>query len=92
MTFDDKYYVSVIHNLIKLPKETEWVEFKVNNDKPEMIGEYLSALSNSAALWEQEYAYLIYGVKDDTHDIVGTSFIPTCRCGSNNRYSSSCQK
>ena len=77
MTFDNEYYVSLIRSLVRLPKETEWVEFKVNNDKPEMIGEYLSTLSNSAALWEQEYAYLIYGVKDETHEIVGTSFNPT---------------
>ena len=33
--------------LIKLPKENEWVEFKTNNKDPKMIGEDISALSNS---------------------------------------------
>lgn len=29
----------------------EWVELKLNYDNPDEIGEYISALSNSAALW-----------------------------------------
>lgn len=28
------YLVSLVQELIKLPKETEWLEFKVNNDEP----------------------------------------------------------
>lgn len=39
-----------------------------------MIGEYISALSNSAELCERPKAYLIWGVQDDTHKIVGTEF------------------
>lgn len=39
-----------------------------------MIGEYISALSNSAALCERPKAYLVWGVQDDTHEIVGTEF------------------
>lgn len=35
--------------LASLPYETEWVEFKRDNADPVEIGEYLSALSNSAA-------------------------------------------
>jgi ATP-dependent DNA helicase RecG len=42
-----------------LPRETEWVEFKVNDCEPEGIGEYLSALSNSAALFEEKLAYMV---------------------------------
>ena len=46
MTLDRStdYLVSILSELRKLPKETEWVEFKHNNDNPEEIGEYLSAL------------------------------------------------
>jgi predicted HTH transcriptional regulator len=33
--------------LNKYNKETEWIEFKENNREPHMIGEYISALSNS---------------------------------------------
>ena len=39
---DEEYYISLIEELRKLPTETEWVEFKVNNDDPDKIGEYLS--------------------------------------------------
>lgn len=71
-----KYYLSLIDELRKLPKETEWAEFKVNNYAPDEIGEYLSTLSNSGALHEKETAYLLYGVHDETHEIVGTEFKP----------------
>jgi len=54
-------------------KETEWIEFKVNNIEPNMIGEYISALSNSAMLYDMNKAYLIFGVDDKTHEIIGTN-------------------
>lgn len=47
-----EYLASLIHELCKLPQETEWAEFKVNNSDPHEIGEYISALSNSAACSE----------------------------------------
>ena len=45
-----EYLASLVRELSKLPDETEWVEFKQNNADPQEIGEYLSALANSAAL------------------------------------------
>ena len=60
--------------LVALPKETEWVEFKRNFHSEEEIGERLSALSNSACLLDKSYGYLVFGVQDETHEIVGTSF------------------
>jgi len=50
------------------------VEFKRNVAEPEEIGEYISALANSAALCGKTNAYLVWGVDDQTHDIVGTNF------------------
>ena len=47
---DIEYINNLVRELISLPRETEWVEFKHNNDDPQTIGEYISALSNSAAL------------------------------------------
>lgn len=41
-----------------------------------MIGEYLSALSNSAALHRKEAGYIVWGVQDEPHDVVGTTFKP----------------
>jgi len=69
-----EYLVSLVRELCKLPKETEWVEFKVDNDNPQEIGEYLSALANSAALAGKAFAYLIWGVEDETHQVVGARF------------------
>jgi predicted HTH transcriptional regulator len=69
-----EYLVSLVQELRKLPKETEWVEFKVNRADPEEIGQYLSALANSAALVGKAFAYLVWGIEDETHRIVGTEF------------------
>jgi hypothetical protein len=38
----------LLENLINLPSECEWVEFKENNYTPEKIGERISALFNGA--------------------------------------------
>lgn len=57
--------------LVRMERETEWVEFKTNPDW-EKLGKYISALANSAALLDQECGYLVYGVDDQTHCIVGT--------------------
>ena len=38
----------LVKELCKLPKEAGWVEFKHNNCEPNMIGEDISALTNSA--------------------------------------------
>lgn len=62
----------LIKELCKLPKEVGWVEFKHNNCQPTMIGEDISALANSATLNDRDYAYLIWGVDDGSHEIVGT--------------------
>lgn len=66
-------------SLIALPDETEWVEFKHNNDNPEEIGEYISALANSAALHGKEHGYLLWGVEDGTHKVLGTQAAPQKR-------------
>ena len=69
-----EYLQSLVRELVKYPDETEWIEFKCNNKDPQMIGEYISAISNSAALWEKPKGYLVWGVDDGTHKIQVTSF------------------
>ena len=66
----------LLKDLQALPKECEWVEFKVGNSNPQEIGEYLSALGNSACYHKQPFGYLVFGVEDTTHRFVGTSFSP----------------
>lgn len=64
----------LLQRLANLPAETEWLEFKHNGIHHEEIGEYISALSNAASLCHKEAAYLIFGVDDKSHALIGTSF------------------
>lgn len=66
----------LIAELRSLPKETEWFEFKVNKSIPQEVGEYISALSNSASLHNKPSAYLVFGIENITHNVVGTKFKP----------------
>lgn len=75
MNFKSEDYMrSLVLELKSLPTECEWVEFKVNNKDPQKIGEYISALSNSATLLGRENAYILWGVNDKTHEVEGTFF------------------
>ena len=70
------YLVDLVRRLCALPHETEWVEFKENYRHPERIGRYISALANSAALHDQPHGYVLWGVRNSTHELVGTNFFP----------------
>ncbi len=63
-----------IKEMIALPNEEEWFEFKENWYEPAGIGEYISSLSNVAAMLGKDFAYLIWGITNEGHKIVGTSF------------------
>jgi ATP-dependent DNA helicase RecG len=73
---DSEELKSLLKNLLALPTETEWVEFKLNNCHYEQIGQHISALSNSAALFKRQYSYIVWGVEDVSHSFVGTTFTP----------------
>ncbi|HPI02321.1 MAG TPA: putative DNA binding domain-containing protein [Candidatus Goldiibacteriota bacterium] len=59
-----------------MPSETEWLEFKEAKEKFDYndLGKYFSALSNEANLQGKEQAWLIFGVEDKKHKIVGTLY------------------
>ncbi|MDN5470936.1 MAG: putative DNA binding domain-containing protein, partial [Lactococcus lactis] len=57
-------------------EESEIIEYKKDNTDPEQIGKYVSALANSAALLGREEAYMIWGIEDNTKNIIGTTFKP----------------
>ncbi len=65
---------NLLDNLISHPKETEWIEFKHNFHSEDEIGQRLSALSNSASLLNKPFGYLVFGIEDGTHSILGTTF------------------
>ena len=66
--------IALIDDLRSKTRETPCVEFKCNNTNPEMIGKLVSALSNAARIEDCTSAYIIWGVDDETHDVVGTNF------------------
>jgi ATP-dependent DNA helicase RecG len=67
------------------PHETEWLEFKVSEAEPQAIGEYISALANSACLLGKPRGYLVFGIEDETHDVAGTTFDPAAEKGKGNQ-------
>ena len=64
----------LVNHLRTYPTETNWLEFKHNNYEPYMIGQDISALANGAAYAEKTCAYMIWGIHDKTHQIVGTEY------------------
>ena len=51
---------SIVKSLISHKHEEEWFEFKENWFESHALGEYISGMSNAAAMVGEEYAYL-YG-------------------------------
>ena len=74
MPFTEADFAALVERLRALPTESEWLEFKENLADPEEIGAYISALSNSAALHGEEKGYLVWGIEDGSHKLVGTKF------------------
>jgi len=63
--------------LLAMPAETEWLEFKKADTDFNELGRYFSALSNEANLKSQPFGWLVFGVEDRTHRVVGTQYKPT---------------
>jgi len=68
--------ISLLNDLIDQPKENEWIEFKHNFHSTKEIGELISALSNSARIHNQAFGYLVFGIENETHQVLGTGFKP----------------
>lgn len=67
---------ALIERLRAEPQETEWLEFKANRYEPQEIGEYFSALANAAAVHGKPKGYLMFGIENASHAVVGTDFDP----------------
>ena len=68
--------INYIKELIEQENENEFIEFKCNRFEKDEIGKYISAISNSAAENNVDYGYIVWGVTNDTHEILGTNFNP----------------
>ncbi|MDR0506826.1 MAG: putative DNA binding domain-containing protein [Dysgonamonadaceae bacterium] len=66
----------ILSDAVSLPAENEIVEFKEakNGYDFDKIGKYFSALSNEANLKGRSCAWLIFGVENKKHQIVGSQY------------------
>jgi ATP-dependent DNA helicase RecG len=73
---NDVDFYRLTHSLLNESRESPWLEFKCNNADPTRIGEYMSAISNAAALHDRDEGYAVWGVENATRNPVGTTFDP----------------
>ena len=66
--------------------ETPLVEFKENNDNPAVIGRLISGISNAARIAGKDAGYVVWGVRDADHAVVGTTFDPDTAKTLRNRF------
>ena len=73
---NEKYSAARLELLVKYLREfigeKSWFDFKSNDVAPDKFGAYLAGLANAACLANQPFGYLVFGVDDATHDVVGT--------------------
>ena len=77
-------FTGLVRKLVNRPAETEWIEFKENLAVASQIGELISGLANAAALHQKPKGYLVWGVTDREHKIVGSQFDPYTTKGKGN--------
>ena len=69
----------LLNKLQTMPAETEIVEFKKaeNSFSDSELGEYFSALANEANLKGADKSWLVFGVDNNTHRVLGSNYKPT---------------
>ena len=82
---NERECATLVDRLRAMPSETEWFEFKRDRYESQEIGEDLSALANSACLANQPRGYIVFGIDNVSHDVVGTSFDPYTAKGKGNQ-------
>jgi ATP-dependent DNA helicase RecG len=73
---DQAALIALVDQLRVQGREASTVEFKSNWDYPRDIGAYISAMANAAVLELHDRAYMVWGVDNNTHQVIGTSFDP----------------
>lgn len=62
--------------IVDLPKETKWVQFKNTNSTPQEISEMIPNIANLTALAGMDHGYVVWGVESETRNVMGTKFKP----------------
>ena len=70
------YVEDIVNRCRSYDDEMEWFEYKKDTavTRADDIGPYISALSNGAVMHGEPYGYLIWGIHNITHEIIGTMF------------------
>ena len=67
--------VELVDELLTYGKELNWLEFKRNDATDnQRLGKYISGLANSANVSHKLFGYLIFGIDDETLEVVGTNY------------------
>ncbi|HED14642.1 MAG TPA: transcriptional regulator [Gammaproteobacteria bacterium] len=66
----------LLDDLLRLPHETEWVEFKEARNQYDFnkLGRYFSSLANEVNLKNRPCGWLVFGVVDKDHTVCGSHF------------------
>lgn len=67
--------IDILRELLKNP-ENEYIEFKraENNFDTDKLGKYFSAMANEATLQNKQFGWIIFGIDDKTHEVLGTNY------------------
>lgn len=67
--------IDILSELLKHP-ENEYIEFKraENNFDIDKLGRYFSAISNEATLKDKQCGWIVFGIDDETHEVLGTNY------------------
>lgn len=70
--------IKTLSYLRSLPGETEIVEFKEAKTTYDFnkLGKYFSSIANEANLKGKSYGWLVFGIENEHHNIVGSQFRP----------------
>jgi ATP-dependent DNA helicase RecG len=72
-----KNQCELLNRLLKIGKETSWLEFKHNCPDERELGSYISAIANSAMLADKDRGFIVFGIQDGTLARLGTSIKPS---------------
>lgn len=71
--------IALIDELRDSAAEGNCVEFKKDNSDPRLIGKLCSALANAARIEGVDLAFILWGIEDGSHEVIGTSFAPEAK-------------
>ena len=69
----------LVKRLSEQSRETEWLEFKSSDTEPKKLGQNISAIANASIIEGREKGYIVWGIQDEDHRVIGTTFSPNSK-------------